>query len=76
MTSSGKTRSLLSGVASAINNSGFTILREAWLGIEPYLSLSRYFYSDMWHKDNMFVGSVGFTLNTKKNYIDFPIKSS
>jgi hypothetical protein len=53
----------------------FTILREVWLGIEPYFSLSCYFYSDMWHKDNMFVRSVGFTLNTKKNYIDFLIKS-
>jgi hypothetical protein len=54
----------------------FTILCEAWLGVEPYLGLWRYFYLGMYHKDNQFVGSVGFSLKTKKNYILFPVKSS
>lgn len=54
----------------------FAILCEAWLGVEPYFGLWRYFYSGMYHKDNLFVESVGFTLKTKKNYIAFPVKSS
>lgn len=54
----------------------FTILCEAWLGIEPYLDLWRYYYSSAWHKNNLFVRSVGFTLKNKEKYISFPMKSS
>ena len=54
----------------------FTILHEAWLGVEPYLDLWRYFYSGMYHGTNLFVGSVGFSLRKKGDYIVFLIKSS
>ena len=54
----------------------FTILHEAWLVVEPYLNLWRYFYSGMYHGTNMFVGSVGFSLRKKGEYIVFPVKSS
>jgi hypothetical protein len=54
----------------------FAILCEAWLGVEPYLDPWRCFYSGMYQKDNLFVGSVSFTLKTRKNYIVFLVKSS
>ena len=54
----------------------FAILCEAWLGVEPYLDLWCYFYSGMCHGNNLFVGSVGFSLRKKGEYIIFPIKSS
>jgi len=54
----------------------FTILCEAWLGVEPYLDLRCYFYSGVYHGTNLFVGSVGFSLGRKGEYIIFPIKSS
>jgi hypothetical protein len=54
----------------------FAILWEAWLGVEPYLGLWHYFYSGMYHGTNMFVGSVGFSLRKKGEYIVFPVKSS
>ena len=54
----------------------FTILCEAWLGVEPCLDLWRYFYSGMYHGTNLFVGSVGFALRKKGEYIVFPVKSS
>ena len=54
----------------------FAILCEAWLGVEPYLSLWRYFNSGMYHDNNQFVGSVRFSLRKKGEYIVFPIQSS
>jgi hypothetical protein len=54
----------------------FAILCEVWLGVEPYLGLWRYFYSGMYHGTNLFVGSVGFSLRKKGEYIVFPVKSS
>jgi hypothetical protein len=54
----------------------FCILCEAWLGVEPYLDLWRYYYSDMYHVTNLFVGLVGYYLRTKGEYIVFLVKSS
>ena len=54
----------------------FAILCEVWLGVEPYLSLWHYFYLGMYHDNNLFVGSVGFSLRKKGEYIVFPIQSS
>ena len=54
----------------------FTILCEPWLGVKPYLDLWCYFYSGMYHGTNLFIGSVGFSLRKKGEYIIFLIKSS
>ena len=54
----------------------FAIPCEAWLGIEPYLNLWHYDYSGMYHDTNLFVGSVGFSLRMKGEYIVFLVKSS
>ena len=54
----------------------FTLLCEAWLGIEPYLDLWHYFYTGMYHFSKLFVGSVGFSLRKMGEYIVFSIKSS
>jgi hypothetical protein len=54
----------------------FAFLCEAWLGVEPYLDLWRYFYSGMYHGTNLFVGSVSFSYRKKGEYIIFSIKSS
>ena len=54
----------------------FAFLCEVWLGIEPYLDLWRYYYSGMYHATKLFVGSVGFSLRKKGEYIVFLVKSS
>ena len=54
----------------------FAILCEAWLGVEPFLDLWRYYYSSMYHGINLFLGLVDFSLRTKGEYIVFPVKSS
>ena len=54
----------------------FTILCEAWLSIKPYLALWCHFYSGMYHGTNLFMGSVGFSLRKKGEYIVFLVKSS
>ena len=40
------------------------------------LDLWRYYYSGMYHGINLFVGSVGFSLWTKGEYIVFLVNSS
>lgn len=54
----------------------FAFLFEAWLGVEPYLDLWRYFYSGVWYSKNLFIRSVGFSLRKVDEYIQFPSKTS